>query len=91
MKNMTLSPLQPDNVTKSEFNEFKDDIRLQFQEFRAEMKADYERHAGMLLEIFQHNLKAAMEQIDAKLDKKLDKEEFYAYMDLYVRKPARRR
>ena len=100
MNTMTFSPLQNDYVTKTEFNEFRGDVDDNFRELRVDMERnneqlrsslnkDAERHMGMLLEIFQHNLKASSEQLEAKLDKKLDRAEFYEYMELHF--PSRRK
>ena len=36
------------------------------------LKDEFARQTGIILETFQHNLKASMEYMDSKLDKKLD-------------------
>ncbi len=110
---MTLSPLQQDYVTKTEFNEFRDDVTKQFslvdenfskvhedirniqgniksmQDDFGNMREDFKNHTGILIETFRHELRASMEYIDSRLDKKLDKEEFYEYMQLHFPKQTK--
>ena len=159
MQNMTISPLQQDYVTKTEFNEFRDEVGDRFDrleksidgkfsslirqlhednerdrvkllqqlhednerdrtqlmkqlhednerdrvelkkqlhedfvnhtvDVRKQLNEDYERHTGMIHEQMRHDLSAALEQINST---KLEKAEFYEYLDVYVRKPARKR
>lgn len=115
MNTMTISPIQNNYVTKSEFNEFRidtdnnfriiredikdiknqfselrttirEDVRKTNEEFRASIREDFKNQTGILIETFQHNLKASMEYMDSKLDKKLDRDEFYEYMNLHFPK-----
>jgi predicted transcriptional regulator len=128
MSNMTLSPLQQDYVTKTEFKDFRDQVNdrfdkidVQFEQIDAKfdkidarferidcqfseidkkfvnckdeiintLKDEFARQTGIILETFQHNLKASMEYMDSKLDKKLDKSEFYEYMELHFPKQTK--
>lgn len=146
---MTLSPLQQDYVTKTEFNGFRAETSARFdkidkkfeqiderfeqiderfeqiderfdkidekfdkidenfaqigvQFFEVDRKFvtwkdeiintltnEFSRQTGIIIETFQHNLKASMEYFDSKLDKKLDKSEFYEYMELHFPKQTK--
>ena len=50
---------------------------------------EFSRQTGIIIETFQHNLKASMEYLDAKLDKKLDKAEFYEYLEIHFPKQSK--
>lgn len=100
MSNMTLSPLQQDYVTKTEFRDFRDEVNdrfdkidIKFVNWKDEiintLTDEFARQTGIILETFQHNLKASMEHTDSKLDKKLDKSEFYEYMELHFPKQTK--
>lgn len=101
MSHMTLMPIQQDYVTKSEFEAFRDETRERFDSidqkfeiFRDEivntLRDDFARQTGIILETFQHNLKASMEYMESRLDKKLDKAEFYEYMEIHFPKQSKK-
>lgn len=50
---------------------------------------EFSRQTGIIIETFQHNLKASMEYLDSKLDKKLDKTEFYEYLEIHFPKQSK--
>jgi len=94
---MTISPLQNDYVTKSEFSDFRntvnerfdtvderfDAIDRKFDEFKEGINKDFRRYTDLILEKFQHDLKTTTEYLEHKIDKKLDREEFFVFMEGY--------
>jgi len=73
------------------FDRLEKSIDERFVEQRKLLNSDYERHTGMILEQMKHYMKAALEQVDAKLDKKLDKETFAEFVELYIDRPSRKK
>ncbi len=71
------------SVIDQKFESFKDEIINTLRD-------DFARQTGIILETFQHNLKASMEYMESRLDKKLDKSEFYEYMELHFPKRSKK-
>lgn len=58
-------------------------LQKQIDSMRSELIQDYERHTGIVYEQMKHYVEAGLEQMKAITDKKLDRQEFYDYMELF--------
>jgi len=83
MSTMTISPIQPDYVTRTEFQDFrrefkdfKDSLADQFAEQRESINEDFKREAGVIVEEMRDQVKIALEHMTDIVKGKVDKVEF---------------
>jgi hypothetical protein len=67
MKNMMLSPMQNEYVTKEEFGEFKENL---FE--RLDKDKQFVREGFDMMEVFIKNVETPMYEIEARLNKRFD-------------------